>query len=179
MMYAIFLRGINVNGIKIKMKDLREAFESMGYNKVKTIGATGNVIVEGDSLDQKAIENVLKENFHYEAFVIIKNEAQVEAIVKEARAHVVDESCQHYILLTNDDEIANELQNLYETLTHDPVEALYLEKSGIFWVIEKGKTLKSDFGSKVLGKKSFKSRLTSRNINTVYKVYEAMKGLKL
>jgi len=38
--YCVFLRGINVNGIKIKMDALKKAFQRMGFTNVKTILAT-------------------------------------------------------------------------------------------------------------------------------------------
>ncbi len=45
--YVAFLRGINVGGTSvIKMAELREAFESLGYLHVKTVLASGNVIFE-------------------------------------------------------------------------------------------------------------------------------------
>ena len=43
--YCVFLRGINVNGIKIKMQDLKAVLTNLGFTDVKTILATGNVIL--------------------------------------------------------------------------------------------------------------------------------------
>jgi uncharacterized protein (DUF1697 family) len=40
--YAVFLRGINVGGINIKMADLKRALESKGFDGVKTLLASGN-----------------------------------------------------------------------------------------------------------------------------------------
>lgn len=41
------MRGINVGGHKpVKMADLRAAFEGMGFHKVKTVLASGNVVFE-------------------------------------------------------------------------------------------------------------------------------------
>lgn len=45
--YAAFLRGINVGGhTLVKMDDLRKEFESLGYQNVKTVLASGNVVFE-------------------------------------------------------------------------------------------------------------------------------------
>jgi len=47
MEYVAFLRGINVGGSKsVKMTDLRAAFEAMGFQRVKTVLASGNVIFD-------------------------------------------------------------------------------------------------------------------------------------
>lgn len=43
--HVAFLRGINVGGHKIvKLADLKAAFESLGYEGVKTVLASGNVV---------------------------------------------------------------------------------------------------------------------------------------
>lgn len=45
MEYVAFLRGINVGGHKsVKMADLRTAFEAMGFQNVRTVLASGNVV---------------------------------------------------------------------------------------------------------------------------------------
>jgi uncharacterized protein (DUF1697 family) len=49
MEYVAFLRGINVGGSKsVKMADLRTAFEAMGFQSVRTVLASGNVIFEAE-----------------------------------------------------------------------------------------------------------------------------------
>jgi uncharacterized protein (DUF1697 family) len=81
--YCIFLRGINVNGITIKMDALREAFKQMGYADPKTILATGNVIVSvPEDNDQELeltdrIERGLSEHFNYDAHVIVRNDTEI------------------------------------------------------------------------------------------------------
>ena len=41
--YAVFLRGINVGGINIKMAALREALQAAGFQDAGTLLASGNV----------------------------------------------------------------------------------------------------------------------------------------
>ncbi|GAC1511767.1 MAG: hypothetical protein NVS1B16_02780 [Pseudarthrobacter sp.] len=43
--YAVFLRGINVGGINIKMAELKDALASAGFKGVKTLLASGNVVL--------------------------------------------------------------------------------------------------------------------------------------
>jgi uncharacterized protein (DUF1697 family) len=43
--YVAFLRGINI-GRAMKMEDLRRVFESLGYDSVRTVQASGNVLFE-------------------------------------------------------------------------------------------------------------------------------------
>jgi len=54
--YVAFLRGINVGGHRrIKMAELRQAFESSGFQKVKTLLATGNVVFESPKTDAQSL----------------------------------------------------------------------------------------------------------------------------
>jgi uncharacterized protein (DUF1697 family) len=55
--YAAFLRGINVGGNKkVPMAKLASEFLTMGFENVKTLLASGNVIFEGEKEDTKKIE---------------------------------------------------------------------------------------------------------------------------
>ena len=44
-MYAAFLRAINVGGHVVKMDVMRGLFEAMGLAQVRTVLASGNVLV--------------------------------------------------------------------------------------------------------------------------------------
>ena len=46
--YAMFLRGINVGGINIKMADLRDALKDAGFADAKTLLASGNVVLSSN-----------------------------------------------------------------------------------------------------------------------------------
>lgn len=177
---CIFLRGINVNGISIKMQDLKAGFYAMGFTEVQTILATGNVIVTKpeDSRDDVAlkacIEKGLSEHFGYDAHIILRNQKEILEISSIAQTHSVPEGYHHYLLLCDHKALPFELKQLYDAMDHAPNEQLILSEHDAFWVIPKGDTLASDFGSKILGSKKYKSRLTSRNMNTIEKVVKAI-----
>lgn len=146
--YCVFLRGINVNGISIKMDALKEAFIKMGFTDAKTILATGNVIftlTERNNCGQESkscIEKELSKHFLYDAHIIVRSSREIQDVI--------------FVAQTMD------------------VQKLMILECGVFWIVPKGATLSSNFGSKVLGNKKYKSRLTSRNINTIQKIYKAM-----
>ena len=48
--YAALLRGINVGGINIKMADLRSTFVDLGFENVKTVLASGNVLFDSPTV---------------------------------------------------------------------------------------------------------------------------------
>ena len=177
---AVFLRGVNVNNTRMKMEELRAAFNHMGYINTKTLLGSGNAVVttEDDDLSirdhKEKIEMGLSLYFGYEAYVIVKDIHQLLAIVEEAEGHKIPEGYHHYLMLSNDSTLGAELKAIHAQCKIASDETLLLEPSGIYWIVPKGQTLDSEFGEKVLGKKEFKSRLTSRTMNTVLKVKKAL-----
>ncbi len=86
--FAAFLRGINVGGNnKIRMADLKKAFESSGFKNVKTILASGNVIFETTKSDipeiTEKIQNDLKKEFRSEISVIIRPVGEIIKLFKK------------------------------------------------------------------------------------------------
>lgn len=84
--YVALLRGINVGGHhKVPMADFRIEMEEMGFKNVITLLNSGNVIFEGDSIQELKIEE--KISIHLERFfgfsipvLIRKSEEIVELI---------------------------------------------------------------------------------------------------
>ena len=71
--YAAFLRGVNVGGVSLKMAEVAKAFEDAGFTEVRTILASGNVLLESrsgvDTVRKKA-EKALRDAFGYDAWVL-------------------------------------------------------------------------------------------------------------
>jgi uncharacterized protein (DUF1697 family) len=84
--YVALLGGINVGGHKkVKMEELKEAFELMGFRNVKTLLASGNVLfeapkTEGETLKGR-IEEKLKKTFGHEIGVILRTIEQVRGMI--------------------------------------------------------------------------------------------------
>ena len=83
--YAAFLRGINVGGHKvIKMEALKKAFESFGFQNVKTLLASGNVLFETAESDSNAltqkIEQNLKKTFGFEVGTLLRTKQKMHAL---------------------------------------------------------------------------------------------------
>lgn len=72
--YIAFLRGINA-GITMKMADLRPVFERLGFENVRTVLATGNVLFETTQTDKtsltKQVEAALLQTFNHDIAAII------------------------------------------------------------------------------------------------------------
>ena len=60
--YVAFLRAINVGGHTVKMDQLRTLFEELGFSKVETFIASGNVIFETSIKNTVTLEKKIKEH---------------------------------------------------------------------------------------------------------------------
>jgi len=172
--YCVFLRGINVNGIRIKMNDLKDLFLRIGFVDVKTILATGNIIISIDEAMRNInlkeyIETELCKTFSYDAHVIIRSLGDIEEICKEASKIPISDDYHLYVLLFDSDQVTKEVEILFNTIESNSERLIPLQKD-MLWIVEKGDTLKSEFGSKILGNKKYKDKLTSRNFNTIKKM---------
>lgn len=83
--YVAFLRAVNVGGRTVTMDRLRAPFESLGFGKVETFIASGNVIFEAparksSSTLERGIEKALADSLGYEVRTFIRSEAELAAI---------------------------------------------------------------------------------------------------
>ncbi|MCI0403918.1 MAG: DUF1697 domain-containing protein, partial [Acidobacteria bacterium] len=84
--YAAFLRGINVGGHRVmQMKPLARAFESLGFQEVQTLLASGNVLFTAPPMSRARlvarIEARLRKTFGKETSVILRSVDELQALV--------------------------------------------------------------------------------------------------
>lgn len=82
--YAAFLRGVNLGKRTVKSAELKAAFEAMGFENVKTLLASGNVLFDanpGKTLKAK-IEAGLKQAFGFEIGTVLRSADELAAMVK-------------------------------------------------------------------------------------------------
>ncbi len=80
--YVAFLRGINVGGKKkVPMSDLKKTFESLGFQNVKTLLNSGNIVFEGEKADSQTIETKLKSQFGFDIPVIIRTHEELQKLI--------------------------------------------------------------------------------------------------
>ena len=170
--YAALLRGINVGGINIKMADLRSTFAELGFENVKTVLASGNVLFDADRDDVPAlkseIESALRADFHYEAWVFVLDLDTIRKIVDDYPFDPEREGWHPYVLVTPDPEVLDTLLRIRDDL--DPeVERIQAGAGVLYWEVERGMTLKSTFG-KSTGSAKLKASTTTRNLRTLVKL---------
>lgn len=176
--YAVFLRGINVGGITIKMAELKEALKSRPFDGVKTLLASGNVVLTSDlepAAVKKEFEACLREAFGYDAWVVVLTGSRVAELVEACRYPADDKATHTYITLASDTAALDELFTAGEAL--GGVEQTRLGPEASAWLAPAGGTLDSPF-SKLSAKPKYKSSTTTRNLRTMVKVRDAAAALE-
>jgi uncharacterized protein (DUF1697 family) len=167
--YVVLLRGVNVGGVNLKMADLAELVHGLGYSDVKTVLASGNVVLESPDegyVIKETLQTALRERFGYEAWVQVFPSEQLRAIAAEYPFERGRDGWHDYVLFTEKDEVR---QALLDVELDAALETSAPGKGVVYWTVERGNTLGSALG-KASGKASYKAWLTTRNLNTVEKL---------
>jgi uncharacterized protein (DUF1697 family) len=166
--YAVFLRGVNVGGVNLKMAEVAKAFTEAGFDNVKTILASGNVLLDsrsGAKAVRSAAERTLRDTFGYEAWVLVYDVKTVAAISADYPFERDVEGHHSYVTFVSDAELLDELA----ALDPGPQEKVQRGDGVLYWQVPRHATLDSTIG-KTMGKKRYKSSTTTRNLRTVDKV---------
>jgi uncharacterized protein (DUF1697 family) len=171
--YAVFLRGVNVGGVSLKMAAVAEALTKAGFTAVKTILASGNVLLDSKS-SAKAVrtktEAALRDTFGYDAWVlaydldVVREVSAAYPFQREVEGH------HSYVTFVTDANVLDELAELAKDAGSD--ELIERGDGVIYWQVPKTGTLDTTIG-KTMGKKRYKSSTTTRNLRTIDKVLKA------
>lgn len=166
--YAAFLRGVNVGGVTLKMAEVAAVFTAAGFTDVKTILASGNVLLNSSASTaavRKKAETALRENFGYDAWVL----AYPLDTVREISANYPFErevpDHHSYVTFVSDADVLDGLA----TLAGEAGETAARGEGVLYWQVARSSTLTSAIG-KTMGKKRYKSSTTTRNLRTLDKV---------
>ena len=117
--FIAFLRAINVGGGRtVKMQSLRQVFESLGFSRVTTFIASGNVVFETTTKKTKAlerkIERALKAALGYEVRTFVRGEDELAKIAnyRPFPRSKFDETWQSNIIFLADDLTEKLKQNV-------------------------------------------------------------------
>ncbi|WP_426978478.1 DUF1697 domain-containing protein [Pseudarthrobacter sp. O4] len=171
--YAVFLRGINVGGISIKMAELKEALNARPFSGVKTLLASGNVVLASELPPagvKQEFEACLRETFGYDAWVVVLDADRVAELVTACPYPADDSSTHAYLTLASDPDVLTDLHDAGTAL--DGVELTRLGPEAMAWLAPAGGTLDSPF-SKLSAKPKYKAATTTRNLRTMIKVRDA------
>ncbi|PAY22619.1 hypothetical protein CEY15_13000 [Dietzia natronolimnaea] len=196
---VVLLRGINVGkGGRIAMSDLIECTEAAGGSSVRTVLATGNVIVT----DQRpvtelraALEASYAQRFGYRSVVQV---LALDDVAAMASSYPFDTLPQHhdYVVFSDDPEVTTRVTVAMRAAIRDVGEAATGTDAGagadaharagrtagteavaegagcVYWRVPRGSTLTSD-AYKVLDGRENKRHLTTRNLKTLARILAA------
>lgn len=168
--YVAFLRAINVGGHIVKMDRLRAEFESLGFQDVTTLIASGNVIFSsaspGPAVLERRIEERLALSLGYAVATFLRTPEQLAAIVAGDPFADRSESCTLYVGFLKGTLSPQQRTGVLACRTE--VDELAVGEREVFWLC---RTRSSD--SKVSGarmEKVLAAPATFRNITTVRKL---------
>jgi uncharacterized protein (DUF1697 family) len=167
--YVAFLRGVNVGGVNLKMAEVAKAFEDAGFTNVRTVLASGNVLLDSDEnvdVVRKKAEKTLRDTFGYDAWVLAYDIKTVAAISKAYPFDREVEGHHSYVTFVTDPAVLDELAARAKQA--GPDEKIKPGKGVIYWQVPRG-TLDTTIG-KTMGMKRYKSSTTTRNLRTLEKV---------
>jgi uncharacterized protein (DUF1697 family) len=171
---------VNVGGITITSADLAELFRSLGFEGVKTVLASGNVLFETDAPAgssgaaaalKTTIEAGLRERFGYEAWIVLIEHADLAGIVDDFPYEESDDR-QPYVVFSSDPAATASIVEFVEALdpSADPAErAQPRDDRTLYWEVPKGHSLDTAL-AKFLAKSRFKAATTTRNLRTLRKL---------
>jgi uncharacterized protein (DUF1697 family) len=167
------LRGVNVGGVTIKSVELRLLFDELGFDEVRTVLASGNVVFtatdDAASADLKQrIEQALRDRFGYDAWIVLVTREHVERVVEAFPFDASDPARQPWVVFGSDDEVLDEL--VTSVGDADPeVDPIARGDGVVYWNPVKGTTLQTPF-AKLIGQPRYKPTTTNRNLRTLQKL---------
>lgn len=169
------LRGINVSGKnKVPMAELKEGFEELGFQEVKTYLNSGNVIFSSDVDDARCftnqIEAMIKNQFGLDIPVFIISKEELEDILSNAPDWWGNENKEIYdnlIFIIPPASFAAVFNEIGEP--KEELEKIKDYKEVAFWSFSRKDYQKTNWWSKTAST-SIRKKLTIRTANTVKKI---------
>jgi uncharacterized protein (DUF1697 family) len=176
MRYVALLRGINVGGKSIvRMADLKECVEGLGYEDVSTFIASGNVLFGTAKRDgaklESSLERALETQFELPITVVVRSRAEFARIVKAIPADWIGDASLRvnvaFLRRKRDGRtLARELQ------PREGVDELVATKAALIWSTRRDALTRSGM-QKLIQSTSYRD-MTVRNLNTTLKLNELL-----
>ncbi len=171
--YVAFLRGINVGGNKkVPMVKLKRTFENLGFENVRTLLASGNVIFEGKRANLaslvKKISATLGEAFGFTIPVILLDTSEIKKMIESNPFKKIEITSQKRFYVTFlSAEPQSKLKIPYIN-TDNSFSILSIEGNAVFSVLDLAKTGTPE--AMGILEKEFGKNITTRNWNTIIKI---------
>jgi len=176
--YITFLRAINVGGHTVKMGHLRTLFESLGYSKIETFIASGNIVFETPGknavLLERTIGECLEKALGYEVATFVKTEAELSGIAncKPFSKPALDAAVALNIAFLHEPVDAQEKNQLLALRT--PIDDFVVRGREVYWLCRR-KQSQSTFSNAVL-EKTLGRQSTLRGMKTIVSIAEKLRS---
>ena len=171
-LHVALLRGVNVGGVTVKSAPLAEVFRGLGFDSVRTVLASGNVVFDGGDAredDLKAtIEKALGAAFGYDAWIVLTRQSRVRAIVDAFPFEEVEDR-QPYVLFGSDADVLSELTEAAATDTVGSVERVTPGDGVLYWDLPRGSSTDTAFAKRT-ARTRYRATTTTRNLRTLRKL---------
>lgn len=175
--WVALLRGVNVGGVTIRSADLGALFDDLGFTGVRTVLASGNVAFTAPEAAARRgalkarIEGALGERFGYDAWIVLVLHDELRAAVAAFPFDRDSDQRQPYAVFCVDEATRDELLGAAASLdaATDPIAP---GEGVVYWTPAKAQTLRTPF-AKVLARRTFAARTTTRNLRTLVKIVAA------
>ena len=171
--HIAFLRAINVGGHTVKMDHLKKLFKKMGFEKVETFIASGNVVFETkskivDSIKKK-IETELEKSLGYKVASFIRTIDELKAVSEYRAFKDSDLNNKNNTLYIGflDSTPSKENQNKVKAM-QDAANEFHFDKTELYWLCRKNFS-DSGISGKTL-EKALAMDTTIRNSTTIRKM---------
>ena len=169
--WVALLRGVNVGGVAIRSAELAELFRGLGYEQVRTVLASGNVVFASeDGPGQRAalkarIEQALSERFGYTAWIVLSDTGHLARVV-EAYPWPELEQRQPWVVFASEEAPLKELA----AAELDPERERVAPGEGVlYWEVLTGHSVDTPF-AKALASRRYRATTTNRNLRTLRKL---------
>jgi uncharacterized protein (DUF1697 family) len=172
--YVAFLRGINnIGRKKVKMDELKRIFETIGFNNIKTILASGNIIFDTTMTETSTlvteIEKQLEINLGYKVNVVLRTLDELHLLVKSNPFSRIKITPRTKLLLTLlSEKPMSRLKVPYKSPDNDFI-IIQITSNEIYSVVN---LLPNKRPYRIISflEKEFGNRITNRNWNTILKI---------
>ena len=168
--YVAFLRAINVGGHIVKMDQLRNLFEELGFANVETFIASGNVIFETKTTNTKSLESKIEkhlaQSLGYEVTTFLRSVTELAAIAQHkpfSEEELTTDGNTLYIAFVRDNP-ANAIIKKLESLC-SAIDAFHVHEREVYWLYRRNNGDSKYYGAAL--EKGLTMQATLRNVNTV------------
>lgn len=180
MVWVALLRGINVGGKNmVSMKSLKEQFERLRFDDVRTYINSGNVLFRTSSTDARALERtidrMLEEEFRLQGRTVVRSHAEMRRLVRTIARTWDDDAAWRYnvIFLRH----AIDSRSVLDGLEPKPeIERVVYCPGALLWCARVSDITRADMLK--LASRRIYQEMTVRNVNTTRKLFDLMEEME-